>query len=117
MLERRVKLMKDIQDQLGQALTEEQQRRFESAMDTGDQALVDLERELDISLQEKRNRERQMIDESLVSLEEGTYGRCVECGTHINEKRLAVMPFTRLCIECQEKAELFEKIERGEQRI
>ncbi len=116
MLERRVKLMKDIQDQLGQALTEEQQRRFESAMDTGDQALLDLERELDISLQEKRNRERQMIDESLASLEEGTYGICVECGTQINEKRLIVVPFTRLCIECQAKIELFEKIERGEQR-
>ncbi len=116
MLERRDKLMKAIQDQLGQALTEDQQRQFESAMDTGDQALMDLERELGISLQEKWNRERQMIDESLVNLQEGTYGICVECGTQINEKRLAVMPFTRLCLACQEKTELFEKIERGEQR-
>ncbi len=117
MLEKRIKLMKEIQDQLGQSLTEEQQRRFESAMDSGDQALLDLEREMGISLQEKRNRERQMIDEALVSLEEGTYGICVECNTEISEKRLAVMPFARLCVECQEKIELFEKIERGEQRI
>ena len=117
MLEKRVKLMKEIQDQLGQSLTEEQQRRFESAMDSGDQALLDLEREMGISLQEKRNRERQMIDEALVSLEDGTYGICVECGTEISEKRLAVMPFARLCVECQEKIELLEKIERGEQRI
>ncbi len=117
MLEKRVQLMKEIQAQLGQSLTEEQQRRFESAMDSGDQALLDLEREMGISLQEKRNRERQMIDEALVSLEEGTYGICVECGTEISEKRLAVMPFARLCVECQEKIELLEKIERGEQRI
>ena len=117
MLEKRVELMKEIQSQLGQSLTEEQQRRFESAMDSGDQALLDLEREMGISLQEKRNRERQMIDEALVSLEEGTYGVCVECGTEISEKRLAVMPFARLCVECQERIELFEKIERGEQRI
>jgi len=117
MLEKRVKLMKEIQDQLGQSLTEEQQRRFESAMDSGDQALLDLEREMGISLQEKRNRERQMIDEALVSLEEGTYGICVECSTEISEKRLAVMPFARLCVECQEKLELLEKIERGEQRV
>ncbi len=117
MLEKRVKLMKEIQGQLGQSLTEEQQRRFESAMDSGDQALLDLEREMGISLQEKRNRERQMIDEALVSLEEGTYGICVECNTEISEKRLAVMPFARLCVECQEKIELFEKIERGEQRV
>ncbi len=117
MLEKRVQLMKEIQGQLGQSLTEEQQRRFESAMDSGDQALLDLEREMGISLQEKRNRERQMIDEALVSLEEGTYGICVECNTEISEKRLAVMPFARLCVECQEKIELLEKIERGEQRI
>ncbi len=117
MLEKRVKLMKEIQSQLGQSLTEEQQRRFESAMDSGDQALLDLEREMGISLQEKRNRERQMIDEALVSLEEGTYGICVECETEISEKRLAVMPSARLCVECQEKIELFEKIERGEHRI
>ena len=117
MLEKRVQLMKEIQNQLGQSLTEEQQRRFESAMDSGDQALLDLEREMGISLQEKRNRERQMIDEALVSLEEGTYGICVECNTEISEKRLAVMPFARLCVECQEKIELLEKIERGEQRI
>lgn len=117
MLEKRFKLMKEIQDQLGQSLTDEQQRRFESAMDSGDQALLDLEREMGISLQEKRNRERQMIDEALVSLEEGTYGICVECNTEISEKRLAVMPFARLCVACQEKIELLEKIERGEQRI
>ena len=117
MLEKRVQLMKEIQSQLGQSLTEEQQRRFESAMDSGDQALLDLEREMGISLQEKRNRERQMIDEALVSLEEGTYGICVECDTEISAKRLAVMPFARLCVECQEKIELLEKIERGEQRI
>lgn len=116
LLEKRVKLLQAIQDQLGQSLTQEQQRRFESAMDSGDQALLDLEREMGISLQEKRNRERQMIDEALVSLEEGTYGVCVECDTEISEKRLAVMPFTRLCVACQEKIELFEKIERGEQR-
>lgn len=86
-------------------------------MDSGDQALLDLEREMGISLQEKRNRDRQMIDEALVSLDEGTYGICTECGTAINKKRLDVMPFARLCVECQEKIELFEKIERGEQRI
>ncbi len=116
MLEKRVRIMKEIQDQLGHTLTEEQQRRFESAMDSGDQAVLDLDREMDISLQEKRNRERQMIDEALVSLDEGTYGICVECEAEISEKRLAVMPFTRLCVACQERSELFEKIERGEQR-
>lgn len=114
--QKRDTLMKEMQQRLGQSLTEEQQRRLESAMDSGDQALVDLEREMGISLQEMRNRERQMIEEALSSLEEGTYGACAECGAEISEKRLQALPFARFCIECQSKNELLEKIEKSEQR-
>jgi DnaK suppressor protein len=97
-------------------VTEEQQRRLEAAMDSGDQALVDLDREMGISLQEMRNRERQLIDDALDSLEEGSYGVCAECGNEISEKRLHALPFARLCVECKSKRELMEKIERSEQR-
>ena len=116
LLAKREAVMKQIQEKLGQSLTDDQQRRLESAMDSGDQALFDLEREMGISLQEMRNRERQLIEEALSSLDEGTYGLCGECDTEISEKRLTAMPFARYCIECQSRLELLEKIERGEQR-
>ena len=116
LLAKREALIQEIKQQLGQSVTEEQQRRLEAAMDSGDQALVDLEREMGISLQEMRNRERQLIDDALDSLEEGTYGMCADCGEEISEKRLHALPFARLCVECQSKRELMEKIERSEQR-
>jgi len=116
LLAKREALIQEIKQQLGQSVTEEQQRRLEAAMDSGDQALVDLDREMGISLQEMRNRERQLIDDALDSLEEGTYGVCAECGNEISEKRLQALPFARLCIECKSKRELMEKIERSEQR-
>ena len=116
LLAKREKLTNEMKQQLGQSLTDEQQRRLESAMDSGDQALVDLEREMGISLQEMRNRERQLVEEALVSLEEGTYGLCAECEADISEKRLEALPFARLCVACQSKRELIEKIERAEQR-
>lgn len=116
LLAKRTELIRQIQAQLGQSLTDEQQRRLEAAMDSGDQALVDLDREMGISLQEMRNRERQMIDDALASLEEGTYGRCAECDVEISEKRLEALPFARYCIECQSHIELLQKIEKGEQR-
>jgi DnaK suppressor protein len=116
LLEKREALIKEIKYQLGQSVTEEQSRRLEAAMDSGDQALVDLDREMGISLQEMRNRERQLIDDALDSLEEGTYGVCAECGNEISEKRLQALPFARLCVECKSKRELMEKIERSEQR-
>ncbi len=116
LLAKREALIQEIKQQLGQSVTEEQQRRLEAAMDSGDQALVDLEREMGISLQEMRNRERQLIDDALESLDEGTYGMCADCGEEISEKRLNALPFARLCVECQSKRELMEKIERSEQR-
>ena len=116
LLAKREAIMKQIREQLGQSLTDDQQRRFESAMDSGDQALFDLEREMGISLQEMWNRERQMIEEALSSLEDGTYGQCAECDAEISEKRLEVLPFARYCIACQSRMELLEKIEKGEQR-
>ena len=116
LLAKREALIQEIKQQLGQSVTEEQQRRLEAAMDSGDQALVDLEREMGISLQEMRNRERQLIDDALDSVDEGTYGICADCGEEISEKRLHALPFARLCVECQSKRELMEKIERSEQR-
>ena len=113
---KRQEIIREIEESLGQSLTEDQQRRLESARDVGDQALMDLERELGISLMEMRNRRRQSIDEALTRLHEGTYGICAECGIEISEKRLQAVPFAKLCVECQSRAELLEKIEREEDR-
>jgi DnaK suppressor protein len=116
LIDKREAIIQEIKHQLGQSVTEEQQRRLEAAMDTGDQALVDLEREMGISLQEMRNRERQLIDDALVSLDEGTYGVCAGCGEEISDKRLQALSFARSCVACQSKRELMEKIERAELR-
>ena len=116
LLAKRQEIIREIEESLGQSLTEDQQRRLESARDVGDQALMDLERELGISLMEMRNRRRQSIDEALTRLHEGTYGICAECGIEISEKRLQAVPFAKLCVECQSRVELLEKIEREEDR-
>lgn len=116
LMARRQEVMREIEADIGQSLTEDQQRRLESARDVGDQALMDLERELGISLLEMRNRKRQLLDEAIRRLAEGTYGLCAECGVEISEKRLAAVPFAKLCVECQSKEELLEKIEKGEER-
>ena len=116
LLRKRYEILKEIEGSLGQSLTEDQQRRLESARDVGDQALMDLDRELGISLMEMRNRRRQAIDEALTRLNEGTYGICAECGVEISERRLEAVPFAKLCVECQAREELLEKIEKEEER-
>ena len=45
------------------------------------------------------------IEDALLRLGEGSYGICDECGEEIGVGRLKVMPFTRLCVRCQEELE------------
>ena len=44
----------------------------------------------------------QQIDDALLSIKEGTYGKCKSCGNAIAEKRLEAIPYVTLCIECAE---------------
>lgn len=46
-----------------------------------------------------------MVDSALARIREGTYGECINCGNEINAKRLEAVPWTRYCIECQDKLE------------
>jgi DnaK suppressor protein len=48
------------------------------------------------------------IEEALGRIEDGTYGRCLECSVPIAPERLKRLPYTRLCIECKEKEEAEE---------
>lgn len=116
LLERRQEVMKEINGLIGHRMSDEIQRRVDSAPDVGDQALLDTERVRDISIMELRNKMRQQIDEALAKLEEGTYGRCADCGAEITEKRLRAVPFARRCVTCQAKQEMLEKIEMEEEQ-
>ena len=40
------------------------------------------------------------VDDALHRIDEGTYGRCEQCGRPIAADRLAVRPFARRCIAC-----------------
>ena len=45
------------------------------------------------------------IEEALRRIEDGSYGKCQDCGKAIALPRLKRLPYTRLCIECKEKEE------------
>ena len=40
------------------------------------------------------------VDRALDRLDDGTYGRCTNCGDPINAERLAAMPAAPHCIKC-----------------
>ncbi len=77
----------------------------ESAQDIADRAANSYNKEF---LFHQSNNDRQllqMVDGALDRIREGTFGQCISCGAEINAKRLEAVPWTRHCIECQEKLE------------
>jgi len=45
------------------------------------------------------------IDDALKRIEEGIFGACQQCHKIITKTRLKVVPFTRLCLKCQQAQE------------
>jgi DnaK suppressor protein len=77
----------------------------EANQDVADRAASSYNKEFLFS---QSNNDRQllnMVDSALARIREGSFGECVSCGKEINAKRLEAVPWTRHCIECQEKAE------------
>jgi RNA polymerase-binding transcription factor len=77
----------------------------DSAQDIADKAASSYNKEF---LFHQSNAERQllqMVENALARIQEGSFGQCISCGKEINPKRLEAVPWTRHCIECQEKLE------------
>jgi DnaK suppressor protein len=77
----------------------------DTAQDIADRAASSYNKEFLFS---QSNNERQllmMVDGALARIREGSFGECISCGKEINAKRLEAVPWTRHCIECQEKLE------------
>ena len=77
----------------------------DSAQDIADRAASSYTKEF---LFHQSNNDRQllaMVETVLDRIRQGTFGECISCGKEINAKRLEAVPWTRHCIECQEKLE------------
>lgn len=58
------------------------------------------EQEFTLRLVENEEETLRQIDASLERIEDGTYGRCEECGTQIPEARLSAIPYATCCVKC-----------------
>jgi RNA polymerase-binding transcription factor DksA len=45
------------------------------------------------------------VDAALLRIEQGVFGRCVECAQDIQLERLEILPMAALCMPCQRRRE------------
>ena len=90
-------------------VSEEQANAIELADDgakeSADLALRDLMSELALNVGERESQMIADIDQALLRMEEGSYGRCVKCSRPIDERRLEALPTARYDAACQEAIE------------
>ena len=73
--------------------------------DTYDLASDERDREINFILNAREREKLLAIDEALQRIKNKTYGLCESCEGEIQLGRLKVLPFTRLCVRCQEENE------------
>ena len=73
--------------------------------DPADVGSANFERDAEMSL---ANNAREMLDQSRLALrhiEQGSYGRCDNCGRPIGKGRLMAFPRATLCVTCKQREE------------
>jgi DnaK suppressor protein len=79
--------------------------KLEKTEDEGDLATISHDKDLLYNLREGGFTRLRCIQEAIKAINRGEYGECARCGTEINEKRLMAIPWTTVCIRCQEETE------------
>lgn len=69
--------------------------------DTVDMSLMDVNKELVLQLGERESQMVADIDQALLRIKEGSYGKCARCGKLIDERRLEALPTARYDAACQ----------------
>ena len=80
--------------------------RVELSTDGGfaDSAAATAERSETLSLVEGLTETHRDVVDALRKMDEGTYGKCENCGKDIAVERLEALPSARLCVACKQKA-------------
>lgn len=80
-----------------------EQVRFDQ--DPGDAASLMSEADREGALLDAARVQREQVLAALARVEQGTYGRCVDCGAELSAERLEARPEAARCFDCQSASE------------
>ena len=112
LLEMKKQLLREIRGRV----KEETEGSKDEGRDTYDLASDERDREINFILNDREREKLHAIDDALQRIKDKTYGIC-ECGCEncegeIQLGRLKILPFTRLCVKCQEEMEKERKLQK-----
>ena len=101
-----------ILDQLDEEIREGKETKLDEGMDTYDLASEQRDREINLILSDRDRGKLHAIETALERIDDGEYGICEECEEEIAQARLGALPFSRLCVACQEDREKEARFQR-----
>ena len=93
------------QAELAEVLRNREGIAIEKSPDALDEVQRAAERELAIRNLDRESNLLRNVRAALRRIQEGNFGTCLHCEEEISPKRLAAVPWTPYCIQCQEMAD------------
>jgi DnaK suppressor protein len=87
--------------------------KAENFPDPTDRAALESNRNFTLRIRDRERKLIAKIKEALARIDDGSYGKCEECGEKIGRERMEARPVTTLCIDCKSLQEAGEKKLRG----
>lgn len=85
--------------------SEDPREQVRFAQDTGDAASQLTEADREGAVLDAARGQREQVLAALVRVDDGSYGRCVDCDTDLSAERLDARPEAARCIDCQTASE------------
>ena len=99
------KILEAKRDELELVVRKRDAITIEKSADALDEVQHAAERELAIRNLDRESHLLRNVRSALARIEDGSFGICVHCEEEISPKRLNAVPWTALCIQCQEQAD------------
>jgi len=99
------KILETKRDELEQIVRRRDAITIEKSADALDEVQHAAERELAIRNLDRESQLLRSVRSALRRIDEGSFGICLHCEEEISPKRVAAVPWTSLCIQCQEQAD------------
>lgn len=103
--EKRNEILQGLTKELAEVIKKGPELKLSLGSDTADLSILNLNSDLSVSIAKRYSNMLRQIDRALERVEEGTYGRCEECGEEVDRRRLEILPFASHCIQCQRRME------------
>ncbi|MEQ1636443.1 MAG: TraR/DksA family transcriptional regulator [Methylococcales bacterium] len=95
-----IKMLEDLNVRLGKITQDVKHLDGPVSQDFAEQAVENENNEVLDAIGTATRSEIEKIKLALVRIDKGEYGVCQSCGEKIGNERLAVVPFSSLCIKC-----------------